>query len=219
ERELVRVERAPGRPCGAVPFGVVLAAVARTAEPARREHLDQRYFLAAAGAVVLRVVGEARPVRLDRAPEVCAPVRDDREARLAADLAVVTDVRRAPGDLSLVGREEEVRDLPLVLGKVADRAEIDVVLSLLAERGPERGAEDGNRDDGADHAAETERRTLEEPVSREPLARLRRRHRRLADVRGRRRFGASRLLGYGFHVLLRLASILASRVAHPEERK
>src|SRR5262249_45085028 len=102
DRELVPVERAHRRPCRAVPFGVVLAAVARTAEPARREHLDQRYFLAAAGAVVLRVVGEARPVRLDRAPEVCAPVRDDREARLAADLAVVTDVRRAPGDLSLV---------------------------------------------------------------------------------------------------------------------
>src|SRR5262249_25494439 len=100
DRELVPVERPDGRTRRAGPLRVVLAAVARTAETAGREHLDQRHFLAAAGAVVLRVVGEARAVRLHGTPEVRAPVRDDREARLAVELAVVTDVRGAAGDLS-----------------------------------------------------------------------------------------------------------------------
>src|SRR5262249_3371576 len=165
DRDLGPVERPDGRTRRAVPLRVVLAAVARTAETAGREHLDQRHFLAAAGAVVLRVVGEARAVRLHGTPEVRAPVRDDREARLAVELAVVTDVRGAAGDRSRVGMEEEVRDLPFVLGEVVDRAEVHVVLPLLAERRPERGAEDGDRDDRADHAAETERRAFEEPAA------------------------------------------------------
>src|SRR5947207_3707000 len=80
DRILVPVERAHGRAGGAVALGVVLAAVTRTAEAGghRRRERD-RAVLAALDLVLQPEDLAARAVRLDRAAEVRAAVRDDRE--------------------------------------------------------------------------------------------------------------------------------------------
>src|ERR687887_303223 len=65
---------------------------------------------------------------------------------------------------------------------------------LVLEDWSDRKAEDRHGDDAGDHAAEAERRALEEHVAREGLAPLRRRHGRLAAVgRDRRRSFGRRL--------------------------
>src|SRR5439155_16053714 len=83
DRERVAVERSHRRPGDAVALGVVLAAVARAAEAGglRRDQRDV--------AELLLLVVEERPVGPHRAAEVGAVVRDDREARLALEQAVV----------------------------------------------------------------------------------------------------------------------------------
>src|SRR5262249_3179144 len=79
--EPVAVERAHGRPGRPVALGVELAAVAGTAVAGR----DDRDELGGAvrGALADGRLAEGRPlraVRLRRAADVRAPVRDDREA-------------------------------------------------------------------------------------------------------------------------------------------
>src|SRR4051794_9962666 len=96
DREGVAVERAYRRTGDPVPLGVVLAAVARTAEAGDRHGRDQGHI-----AERLRVLLVQRTVRLHRAAEVRTVVRDDREARLAVQLAVVADERRPPRHLAL----------------------------------------------------------------------------------------------------------------------
>src|SRR5919204_472187 len=113
--ELVAVERADGRPGGAVALGVVLAPVAGTAESARRQRRDQRHLAALRLRLRLLVV-EHRPVRLHRATEVRAPVREHGEARLAADEAVVPDVGGTARDLALLRVTHEGRDDVLAFG-------------------------------------------------------------------------------------------------------
>src|SRR5262245_4050993 len=93
DRELVAVERAHRRAGRAVPLGVVLAAVARTAEASRRDDRDQRHLLSLLTRRNLLLVGRLRrAVRLHRTAEVGAAVRDDREAGLTVQRAVVADV-------------------------------------------------------------------------------------------------------------------------------
>src|SRR5436190_941904 len=99
DRVIPEIEGANRRARGAVALRVVLTAVARTAEAAGREHRDKRHALAAAFVQPLPAA-ERRTVRLHRAPQVCAAVGDEREARLPIECAVVADVDRAMGDLS-----------------------------------------------------------------------------------------------------------------------
>src|SRR4029079_4095828 len=70
-------------------------------------------------------------VDLDRAAEVRAAVREDREARRRAAEAVVSDVRGATGHLALFGVEQEGRGHELVLGEVVDGADVDLGVALL----------------------------------------------------------------------------------------
>src|SRR5690349_19347279 len=147
-----------------------------------------------------------------------AAVRDDREARLAGERAVVPDVRRPPRDLTEPGIEEERREPPLALGEVGERPEVDEMLPLLAEGRPERHHRDGNRDETADDGPEAEGRPLEESASREALAGRRLGHRRLPVVRRNRRCVADP----GLTPRLRLdrrrsAAVVSRRVANPEE--
>src|SRR5712691_11802237 len=77
---LVAVERAHGRAGRPVALLVVLAAVAGAAE-AGGERRDQRHLAAALRVLRLLLLVEDGAVRLHRAAEVGAAVRDDREAR------------------------------------------------------------------------------------------------------------------------------------------
>src|SRR5439155_10347825 len=105
-------------------------------------------------------------VRLHRTTEMGATVRDDREARLAVEQSVVADVRRAARHFTEPRIDEVRRELPLALGEVRQRAEVDTVLELLAECRAERHHERRNGNDRADHAAESERRALEKTTAR-----------------------------------------------------
>ena len=91
-----------------------------------------------------------------------AVVRDDREARLAVDGAVVADERSAPRDLTLGGTRHERGDDELALGEARDRAEIMRAGLLLQEGREGHETERGQGHESADDAAETERGQLEE---------------------------------------------------------
>ena len=190
-QEAVAVERANGRAGHAVALGVVLAAVARAAEARRglrRRQLDRR---AAFDLHQLLLVLERQAVDLHRAAEVDAAVREDREARHAVLQAVVAHVRGAPRDLALLGVAQEGRDDEVALGIVLDRPDVDVVVTLVDERGQDREAGDREGDHPRDHAAEPERR---QPEERAPAVQLgvlfrlvdRHRARRRCDCIGRR---------------------------------
>src|SRR4029079_11792858 len=97
--EVVAVEGAHGRPCGAVSLGRVLAAVTRTAEP-RRLRRDEPDDFRADGLHDLLPRLEDRTARFHTAAEVRTPVRDDREARLPVHDSVVADERRPSRDLA-----------------------------------------------------------------------------------------------------------------------
>ncbi len=104
DRERVAVERAHRRAGDAVALGVVLAAVARAAEARDR---------APSGSASRRRTASCSSsssgaVRLHRAAEVRAVVRDDREARLALEQPVVADERRPPRDLALAWSDMNV---------------------------------------------------------------------------------------------------------------
>src|SRR5215210_3048915 len=186
DRVVVAIESAHGRAGDAIPLGVVLAAVARAAEAAGRDRRRHRYFLSALPLDLLLLVVLHRSVWLNRAAEMRAAVRDDREARLPAELSVVADIRRPAGDLSCLRVEEERRHEPRPLGEVLERPEVDVGRALLAERGHDHEADRRDRDETADHGAEAERGRFEEAAAREALARLGLGHRRFAVVRGNR---------------------------------
>src|SRR5439155_14635309 len=84
DRERVAVEAAHGRAGGAVAFEVVGTTVAGAAEAG--EPVDRRERVAAVVSLdVLRRAAVHEPVRLHRAAEVRAAVRDDREARQLAE--------------------------------------------------------------------------------------------------------------------------------------
>src|SRR5690348_7410876 len=101
DRVLVAVERPDRRAGRAVPLRVVLAAVTRAAEAAGRNRRDERHLLSLlAGRNLLLVTRLHGTVRLHRATEVRAAVRDDREARLTVECTVVADVRRTPRDVA-----------------------------------------------------------------------------------------------------------------------
>ena len=110
--------------------------------------------------VLLRLIREIRPVRLDGAAEVDAAAVDDREARLLVGAQpVVANVRRAPRDLALTLAAGEGGDHERPFGEVSDRPEIDGVRldSLPGERGENGKAERRQDDAGADDPAETDR--------------------------------------------------------------
>src|SRR5207249_418556 len=117
-------------------------------------------------ALLLADVLVGRAVRLRRATEVDAAIRDDREARHlllrlgVGDGAVVADEGRAPADLALRRIDGEGGDEPLVGRKARDRAEVNLVPSLAQEAGQDGEARDRHGDDAADQAAEAERRSL-----------------------------------------------------------
>ena len=208
-RERVAVERAHRRAGGAVALGVVLAAVARAAEAGERDGRDQRHVLVGDGVRVVE-----RAVRLHRAAEMRAVVRDDREARLVVPelgRAVVADERRAArdGSLGLVGRER--RDHALAFGEVRERPDVVILEALLQERRRDHEAEGGHRDETADDAAQTERRQFEELRARVALVGRGRRQLRLG---GGRSGGA---LGLDLGCVGERAA--GRQVAHPEQRE
>src|SRR5437870_4362175 len=180
--EVVAVERAHRRSRGAVALRVVLAAVAGAAVAARWDRRDHGDVLPILPLDVLRLVVLHRTVRLHRAAQVRAAVRDDREARLAVQEPVVADVRRSVRNLTRLGMHEELRHEPLALGEVRQRAEVDLGIALLAIGGDYHEPQRRYGDESADHTAEAERGELEELAPREPLTRRRLRHRRLAPV-------------------------------------
>src|SRR5262249_20545134 len=176
--ELEAAERAtprPGRPGRAVAFLVVLPTMARAAETAGRKRRGQGHG-AGLGVQLDQAAVEYRTVRLHRAAEVRTPVRDDREARLGAKEPVVADVCSTERDLAFDRVADVRRDNDLALLEVRERTEVDFVLMMVLEYRTDREAEDRHGDDAGDHAAETERRALEEGVARVGLARLRRGH-------------------------------------------
>src|SRR5215207_241955 len=126
DRVLVPVERANGWARGAVALLVVGASVARAAETRhlRRPELDRPR-----GRLDLLCFSR-RSLRLRRATQVHAAVRDDGEARDAVGHAVVTHEGRplAHHSLSLLGKE--LRDEELILREVVQRAEVDRVVLL-----------------------------------------------------------------------------------------
>ena len=122
-----------------------------------------------ADLLLLRLLVGDRARRLDGAAEVGAVVRDDREARLAVELAVEADEGRAPADLALVGVLEEGDDAPFALGEVVDRADVDVRVLGTGEGGQHGEPERRHRDEPADDRADAERRGLEELRAREAL--------------------------------------------------
>ncbi len=210
DRERIPVERAHGRAGDPVALRVVLAAVARATEAGDRDRRDQRHVLE-----VLRVLVVERAVRLHRTAEVGAMVRDDREARLPTDLAVRAHIGGAARDLALALVDHERRDHELPVRKVRQRADVVVLRALLEERRADHEAERGHGDDAADHAAEPERRELEELGARVALGGRRRRQRRSTLSRRSRRAG--RGLGRD---LLRVRELGAGgQVAHPQERE
>ena len=218
DRVLVAVERAHRRARGAIPFGVVLTAVAWTAEAAGREHLDQRDVLTAALVDLLLRVVEHRPVRLHGTAEMRAAVGDDREARLSHQKAVVADVRGAACHLAHRRIEEERREAPFALREVRERAEVGEVLALLPERGRKRHHRHGDGHDRADHTAEPERHALEELAPREPFAGCGLRHPRLALDRGNRRSDLGRLRRPPLRLdVLGNTAVFARRIADPEK--
>src|SRR6266516_4941476 len=164
---VVAVEATHGRARSPVPFGVVLTAVARTAEAAGWNGRDHRDALAGPDLDDLLLVVLHRPVWLHRTTEVGASVRDDREARLAVERAVVANVRGSPGDLAGVRMLEERDHEPLALGEVLERSEVDGRIALLDVRGNDHEADRRHGDETADHRAETERRRFEELAARE----------------------------------------------------
>ncbi len=139
-----------------------------------------------------RRLGVDRAVRLHRAAEVRAAVREDREARLAAEQAVVADVRGAARDLARLRVLDERRDHELALREVRQEAEVDVVELLALERRGDEQADGRDGDDAADQRAEAERRALEELAARVGLARD-----RGGLGRGLRRGAAARVGGGG----------------------
>src|SRR5205823_10085975 len=126
DRVVVTVERADGRPGRAVALGVVLAAVARAAEPCRLRGGLLQDLVAGLVGDGLRLAGLDRAVRLHRAAEMRASVREDREARLVLQQAVVPDVRRASRDLAGGRVLDEGRDHVGSGGEVGQQAEVDV---------------------------------------------------------------------------------------------
>ncbi len=216
DRVVEAVERADRGAGDAVPLRVVLAAVAGAAEAAGRERADQRHVLAAASVQLGLVLVEHGPVRLHRAAEVGAAVGDDREARLAVELAVVAHVRRAAAHLALLRVLEEGGDVPLPVRVLVERPEVDVLRLDVGEGRQDGEPEHGHGDDAADHGPEAERRALEEAAARKALAGGRRGHRGLADVRRQRGSlrGGRAPLGLDRR---RRAPVLGRRLAHPEE--
>ena len=207
DRVSVAVERADGRAGGAVALGVVLPAVAGAAEAGRLsgrqlEQLDPGLV----GDEASRLVVD-RAVRLDRAAEVGAAVRENGEARLAAEQAVVADVGGAARYFARLRILDERRDHELAVREVRQEAEVDVVELLALDRRGDEQADGRNGDDAADQRAEAERRALEELAARVGLARDRGGLGRGFDRRRRtrRRWG-------------RLGMAHARReVAHPEQ--
>ena len=120
DRELGAIERADGRPGGAVALGVVLAAVARAAEAGRQG----RGSASTLSSYV--VFWSSRPAR-SAAPGSRGgrSANRAREARHAVEQAVVADVHRPPAHLADLRVLEEGRDHELALGEVVDRAEVD----------------------------------------------------------------------------------------------
>src|SRR3954451_4558064 len=172
--ERVAVERAHGRAGDAVALRVVLASVAGAAVAGRGDRLElggagQRVLLEGRGAGVLLA---DRAVRLYRAAEVGAAVRDDREARHlllrlgVGDVAVVADEGRPPTDLALGRIDDEGGDEPLAEREFLDRPQVDLVLLLAYEPGEDREADDGQRDQASDGGAEPQGRALEEDAAR-----------------------------------------------------
>ena len=155
--EVVAVERAHRRAGGAVALGVVLAAVARAAEAGGHDgHERDLAVLPSSRVIVFRPrIAPLGPFACTGQPRcaqrfemivklgTCLPL--DRER------AVVADERRAARDLALARVEHERRDVPLPLGEVGDRAEVDLVALLAEERRQEREAGDRHGDDAADH--------------------------------------------------------------------
>src|SRR5439155_6199856 len=131
---------------------------------------------------VLRLVVLHRAVRLHRAAEVSAAVRDDREARLAVQGTVVADVRGAVRYLAGVRMHEELRHEPLTLSEVLQRAQIDLGIALALERRHDHEADRGHRHETTDDAAQPECRALEEPAAWKALAGRGLRHCRLAPL-------------------------------------
>src|SRR5581483_7246595 len=222
--ERVAVERAHGRAGGAVALRVVLAAVAGAAEAGGHDGVERE-------RAVRGLLGERRhaedrarrPVRLHGTAEMRAAVRDDREARYLLralrHAAVVADEGGAAIDVAFLRVDVERRDVPLAFLELADRPHVDAMVLLPEERRQHGEARDRDGDQPADHAAEAERRALEEAASREALTRRRRRHRRTA-----RRGGRADLPGAGLAQIAplrddddRLAAQLARGVAPPED--
>ncbi len=105
--------------------------------------------------------------------------------------------------VSLVGRERG--NLPLALGEVVERPQVDVRIVLVDEGGGDRESEDRQRDDRADGSADSDRGALEELralVPRRPAFLL------LGDLDR---------LRYGYLDRLGLAAHLARGLANPEE--
>src|SRR6266508_6064243 len=167
--ELVAVERANGWAGNAVALDVVLAAVARTAVAAGGNRRDHRDALALLAVDLLLLVVLHGAVRLHRAAEVRATVRDDREAGLAAQQAVVADVRGAVRHLAGFRVHEELRHEPLALGEVLQRAQVDLRVALATEGGNDHEADRWHGHETTDHSAQPERRALEEHATREEL--------------------------------------------------
>src|SRR5262249_53863488 len=119
DRERVAVESAHRRPGDAVPLRVVLASVAGAAESGG---VDGEPPGAAEVAHLLVLDGA---VGLDGAAEVDTVVREDREAGLVAEKAVVADERGPPRDVAFCARREG-RDHELALGVAVDGPEVVV---------------------------------------------------------------------------------------------
>ncbi len=181
---------------------------------AGRNRRDHRDLLAFRKVDLLRLVVLDRAIRLHRAAEVRAAVRDDREARLAVQLTVVADVRGAVRHLAGLRVHEELRHEPLAFREVLQRAQVDFRVPLSLERGDDHEADGGHGHETADQTAQPERRALEEPIAREALAGLDLGRCRLARI-GRAGFACAAALRLDRGD--RLASKLLRRCAGPEE--
>ncbi len=153
-----------------------------TAEAGDRDRRDQRHV-----GELLRAARVERPVRLHRAAEVRAVVRDDREARLAVQLPVVAHVGRAPRDDAFLRVEHEGRDDVLPLREVGDRPDVVVLDALLEERREHHEADRRCAQQSTEDAAEPERRELEELRARVAVRQDTLRRRPARPVRRRQR--------------------------------
>ena len=206
-RERVAVERAHRRAGDAVALGVVLAAVARTAEAGDRDRRDQRD------------VAEL----LSSSSRSSGPFGCTGQPRCAQWFEMIVKLGRPLSSWPLyrtnaVRREtvpwrqvaHERRDDELALREVRERADVVSLLPCFRNAGPTMKPSAGSGDDAADHGAEAERRGLEELRARVAVL-----GRDRAVQRGAPRAapdsgstsGACRELGAG------------GQVAHPEERE